>query len=217
MDAPLVLSTLIDPGEIDKEAHSMDTCTAYPLEFFEAAQRFARPKEVEKIMNTVGPRLNTEAQYEGFGFTHEASSINDGPLVSSYTRLETMEEKLKAQLSLARKIKAVDAGDVAYRVVTRHFLPDIIGNLKSFSGQELRCTACGAKYRRIPLRGRCYCGHALTLTVHEASVKKYLEVTKRIMKEFGLPQYTVQRIELIEQSIESMFEGERRLMKLSEF
>lgn len=217
MDAPLVLSTIIDPAEIDKEAHSMDACSAYPLEFYDATLRYANPKELEAVMGTVGPRLLKGSQYEGLGFTHDTASINEGPLVSAYTALETMEEKLAAQLMLARKIRAVDAGDVAYRVVTRHFLPDIMGNLKSFSGQELRCTSCGAKYRRIPLKGTCYCGHELTLTVYEASVTKYLEITKRIMHEFGLPQYTVQRIELIEKSIESMFEGRSRVQKLTEF
>ncbi|MEM3852434.1 MAG: DNA polymerase II large subunit, partial [Methanomassiliicoccales archaeon] len=122
MDAPLVLSTLIDPGEIDKEAHSMDVSPSYPLEFHLAAQRFAHPKEVLKLMDTIGPRLDSPAQYEGFGFTHDTTSINLGPSVSTYTRLETMEQKLKAQLKLGKKIRAVDAGDVAYRVITRHFL-----------------------------------------------------------------------------------------------
>ncbi len=129
-----------------------------------------------------------------------------------------MEDKLWAQLELARKIRAVDAGDVAYRVITKHFLPDMIGNLKSFSAQELRCTKCGSKYRRMPLRGKCYCGHELTLTVHEASVKKYLELTKEIVRRFDLPQYTIQRIELIESSMKSLFESDSvRTLKLTEF
>ncbi|MCL5437469.1 MAG: hypothetical protein M1417_02095 [Candidatus Thermoplasmatota archaeon] len=94
----------------------------------------------------------------------------------------------------------------------------MIGNLKSFSAQELRCTKCGAKYRRIPLKGVCYCGHELTLTVHEASVKKYLELTKEIVRRFNLPSYTVQRIELIESSMNSLFESDSvKMTKLSEF
>lgn len=170
MDAPLVLSLRIDPNEIDKEAHNIDVLNEYPSDFFEATLRFAKPKEVEKMMGTIAPRIYTSGQYEGFSFTHDTPDISEGPNESLYSRLGTMREKLWAQLKLAQKIRAVDAGDVAYRVITRHFLPDMIGNLKSFSGQELRCTKCGSKYRRIPLKGKCYCGHELTLTVHEASV-----------------------------------------------
>ena len=218
MDAPLVLSLRIDPNEIDKEAHNIDVLREYPLEFFEATVRFAKPKEVEKTMGTIGPRIYTSGQYEGFGFTHDTPDISEGPAESRYSTLETMHDKLWAQLALAQKIRAVDAGDVAYRVISRHFLPDMIGNLKSFSGQELRCTKCGSKYRRIPLKGKCYCGHELTLTVHEASVKKYLEVTKDIVRQFNLPPYTVQRIELIENAMNSLFESDGvRSTKLTEF
>ncbi|MDD1769459.1 MAG: DNA polymerase II large subunit, partial [Methanomassiliicoccales archaeon] len=132
--------------------------------------------------------------------------------------LETMQEKLEAQLVLAKKIRAVDEVDVVYRVVTRHLLPDMIGNLKSFSGQKLRCTKCNAKYRRIPLSGKCYCGNNLTLTVHESSVKKYLEITKEISERFAIDAYTRQRIELIEQSINSLFENDKvKNCKLSDF
>ncbi len=218
MDAPLVLSLIIDPNEIDKEAHNIDLLSEYPPEFYDATMHYARPKEVENIMDTVGPRVQTAAQYEGFGFTHDTKSISEGPKESTYSTLGSMQEKLWAQLRLAQKIRAVDAGDVAYRVITRHFLPDMIGNLKSFSGQVLRCTKCGSKYRRIPLRGKCYCGHELTLTVHEASVKKYLEVTKEIVRQFNLPLYTLQRIELIERSMDSLFESDGvRMVKLTEF
>ncbi len=218
MDAPLVLSLMIDPNEIDKEAHNIDLLPEYPLEFYQATERYAKPKEVEKLMDTVGPRVQTLKQYEKFRFTNDTRKIDEGPKESAYSRLGSMQEKLWAQLRLAEKIRAVDAGDVALRVITRHFLPDMIGNLKSFSGQVLRCTKCGSKYRRIPLRGSCYCGHELTLTVHEASVKKYLDVTKEIVRQFKLPLYTVQRIELIERAMDSLFESDGvRMVKLTEF
>ena len=102
----------------------------------------------------------------------------------------------------------MDAKDVVHRVITKHFLPDLIGNLKCFSGQKFRCTKCGESYRRMPLCGHCYCGNKLNLTVHEASVKKYLEVTSRIGRDYGVSEYTQQRIRLIEKSITSIF-GEK--------
>jgi DNA polymerase II large subunit len=103
------------------------------------------------------------------------------------------------------RIRAVDEGDVVHRVITKHFLPDLIGNLKSFSGQKFRCTKCGESYRRVPLSGHCYCGNKLNLTVYEASVKKYLEVTTRIGHDYGVSDYTQQRIRLIDKSIISIF------------
>jgi len=218
MDAPLVLTTRLDPNEIDKEAHNIDMTREYPLEFFLATTEYKQAKEVQDRMDMVGGRLGSVLQYEGFGFTHDTHDISAGPKDSAYKVFETMQEKLEAQLILARKIRAVDEVDVVYRVVTRHLLPDMIGNLKSFSGQKLRCTKCNAKYRRIPLLGRCYCGNNLTLTVHESSVKKYLEITKEISEKFAINSYTRQRIDLIEKSINSLFENDKvKKCKLSDF
>jgi len=209
MDAPLVLTTRIDPNEIDKEAHNLDVRWQYPLEFYEASMSFKHPKEIQEMMDLIANRIGSVLQYEGFGFTHDTRDIAEGPKESSYKILETMIDKMNAQLELAKKIRAVDETDVVYRVITRHFLPDMIGNLNSFSGQRLRCTKCNASYRRMPLRGKCYCGANLTLTVHEKSIKKYLEITKEIGKKFGLPNYTLQRIALIENSINSLFENDK--------
>ncbi len=218
MDAPLVLTTKLDPNEIDKEAHNMDVGSRYPLEFYRATQRYAHPKEVEPMMDLVSGRIGTLLQYEGLGFTHDVKDISGGPTTSAYTSLETMDDKLRAQISLGVKIRAVDAADVVHRIITRHLLPDIQGSLKSFTGQQLRCSKCGAKYRRIPLRGKCYCGNKLTLTVHEAGVSKYLERAKEIGSEFNVPAYTLQRISLLENSINSLFQSDKvKNPKLDEF
>jgi DNA polymerase II large subunit len=218
MDAPLVLTTRLDPNEVDKEAHNIDMSREYPLEFYLATLEHKHPREVQDMMDMVGGRLGSVLQYEGFGFTHDTRDIGEGPRDSAYKLFETMEEKLNAQLFLAKKIRAVDEVDVVYRVVTKHLLPDMIGNLKSFSGQKLRCTKCSASYRRIPLSGKCYCGNNLTLTVHQSSVKKYLEMTKDISERFAISPYTRQRIELIEKSINSLFENDKvKKCKLSDF
>ena len=70
---------------------------------------------------------------------------------SAYSTLNTMEEKLKMQFDTAKLINAVDADEVAAMVLTTHILPDIIGNMRSYSSQTFRCTTCGAKFRRMPL------------------------------------------------------------------
>lgn len=218
MDAPLVLTTKLNPNEIDKEAHNIDVGATYPLEFFRATQRYAHPKEVEPLIDSVGARIGTVLQYEGFGFTHGLGNISTGPMFSAYTALETMDEKLEAQIALGVRIRAVDVDDVVHRVITRHLLPDIQGSLRSFTGQQLRCSKCGAKYRRIPLLGRCHCGNKLTLTVHEAGVSKYLERAKQIGEKYHVPAYTLQRIALLENSINSLFQSDKiKDTKLEEF
>lgn len=122
---------------------------------------------------------------------------------------ESMDSKIEAQLAIATKIRAVDVDDVVHRVITKHLLPDLIGSLKKFSTQQLRCPKCNQKYRRMPLRGRCSCGNALILTVPEGSVSKYLEKAKEIADKYQVPNYTRQRIELVETSINSIFQSDR--------
>ena len=205
MDAPLVLALRLDPNEVDKEAQNIDVHWEYPLEFYRAGVEFRHPRDIQSKMDLVADRIKSLLQYEGFGFTHDTHDIAEGPDESAYKTLETMMDKMTAQLELAKRIRAVDEGDVVHRVITKHFLPDLIGNLKSFSGQKFRCTKCGESYRRVPLCGHCYCGNKLNLTVYEASVKKYLEVTSRIGRDYGVSEYTQQRIRLIEKSITSIF------------
>ncbi len=219
MDAPLVLTTRLDPNEIDKEAHNIDCLREYPLEFYNAAMEMKDPKDVEKIMDLISGRVGTYRQYEEIGFTHDTNDISEGPKHSAYTTLESMRDKMDAQLYLGKKIRAVDEKDVASRVINKHLMPDMIGNLRSFSAQTMRCTRCGSKYRRIPLSGRCTnCGHNLTLTVHEASVKKYLGVSKEMSEKYGVDNYTKERIEILEMSMDSIFNNDKiKKCKLSDF
>jgi DNA polymerase II large subunit len=219
MDAPLVLSLAVDPSEIDKEALNLDVGSFYPLEFYRATQRNAPAKEVEGVMDTVGRRLGTPAQYEGFGFTHDTSDLGGGPSESAYKTLGATSRKMDAQFNLGQKIRAVDVPDMAARVIETHFLPDITGNLKRFSKQMTRCPRCGAKYRRVPLRGCCVkCQSKLILTVHEASVKKYIEISKKLAEKYGVKEYTRQRVALMEQAVDSLFDNGRvRKSRLEDF
>ncbi|MBN2599670.1 MAG: DNA polymerase II large subunit [Candidatus Thermoplasmatota archaeon] len=219
MDLPLILTTRLDPSEVDKEAHNLDTLSRYPLEFYEATLRHEHSKNLESKMGLVASRLGTELQYEQFGFTHDTDDISAGPKESLYKTLKSMMEKMNVQLSLAAKIRAVDEADVAYKVIERHFLPDILGNLRAFSKQSVRCPLCNTTYRRIPLQGVCTkCNGKLTLTVHEMSVKKYLDISKEIAEKYNLPLYARQRITLVEKSIDSMFVSDKvKNTKLTDF
>jgi len=219
MDLPLIITTRIDPTEVDKEAHNIDTLARYPLEFYEATLRHENSKELESIMGLVASRLGTELQYEHFDFTHDTLNISAGPKMSNYKTLKTMMEKMNAQLNLAAKIRAVDESDVAYKVIERHFLPDILGNMRAFSKQSVRCPTCNITYRRPPLQGVCTkCKGKLTLTVHEKSVKKYLEISKEIAQRYNISPYARQRIKLVEKSIDSLFMSDKaKTTKLTDF
>ncbi|MCD2203024.1 DNA polymerase II large subunit [Halobacterium sp. KA-6] len=210
MDAPLVMSSRIDPSEIDDEAHNMDVVSQYPREFYEATREMADPGEVEDLVEIAEESLGTDTEYAGFEHTHDTSDIHLGPSLSAYKTLGSMMDKMDAQLELARKLRAVDETDVAERVIEYHFLPDLIGNLRAFSRQETRCLDCGEKYRRMPLTGDCReCGGRVNLTVHEGSVNKYMDTAITVAEEYDCREYTKQRLEVLEASLESIFENDK--------
>jgi DNA polymerase II large subunit len=211
MDAPLVLSTRLDPSEIDKEAHNIDVLNRYPVEFFDAAVRQESPKEVDDIMDKVAARISFPAQYEGFGFTHDTKDISEGITTTAYKTLGSMDAKINGQLNLATKIRAVNDSFVAAKVIESHFMPDMMGNMNAFSRQKMKCSACGMSFRRPPIKGACLsCGSKkLHLTVHRGMVEKYIKTSKKIAERYDLPEYTVQRIELIEKAMESLFNNDK--------
>lgn len=219
MDAPLVLTAIIDPREVDHEVHNMDIVGSYPLEFYEATLDFKNPKDLTELIEVVGDRLPTERRHYGLKFTHDTQDIAAGVKQSTYKSLTKMSDKVHAQMSLAEKIIAVDEHNVAERVINTHFLPDIIGNLRAFSRQEFRCVNCDQKYRKIPLQGKCVkCNGKLTLSVHGGSIKKYLDLSRELVETYDIKEYTTQRLKLIDLEIQSLFESDtRRQIKISEF
>jgi DNA polymerase II large subunit len=149
MDAPLVLTVRLDPHEIDDESYTVDQVATYSLEFYHKTLDSVDPKDVEDIIDNVGHRLGSPAQYAGFRFSHPTSSIDAGPSCTAYKTLDSMEKKVIAQLNLAKKIRAVDAKDVAERVFSHHLLRDIVGCLRRFGRQKVRCTTCNRKSGNI--------------------------------------------------------------------
>lgn len=209
MDAPLVLSSRIDPEEIDDESHNIDTMPRLPLEMYQASLEFKKPSDIVDIIDNVNKRLGTDDQYHGLIYSHDTSSIHSGPKQSMYKLLPTMKEKVDEQIKLAEKIRAVDQKGVVEGVLNSHFLPDMAGNIRAFARQKVRCTKCNKKYRRIPLSGECTCGGNLILSISKGSVVKYLEISKDLSKKYPINNYLIQRIELLEFSIISLFESDK--------
>lgn len=210
MDAPLVLSIRIDPEEIDDESHNIDCVKRIPLEVYRKTEEGGvKPSDVNELMDNVESRLGTPAQYKGLMYSHPTSSIHDGPKVCLYKTLQSMPEKVEHQIGLAEMLRCVDQKGVVEGVLNSHFLPDMAGNIRAFSRQKVRCTKCGAKYRRIPLSGECTCGNDLILSISKGSVLKYLEISKDLSHRYPISPYVVERIEIIETAITSLFESDK--------
>lgn len=205
MDAPLVVTTVIDPSEVDDECHNMETVEYLPLEFYALGNDYRDAKEALKYVGTIKDRLGKVEQYTTFNYPIETVSIEGGPLTTAYDKIKSMMDKVEKQLQLADRIRAVDSKDVAERLLKHHFIPDLMGNLRAFSTQTVRCTKCGTKYRRVPLRGVCTrCKGKLILTVHEGNVNKYLEAAFKLSKQYQLGTFVQQQISLIEKGLRTL-------------
>ncbi len=213
MDAPVVLTVALEPKEVDDECHEMDIVSSYPLELYRMAEKITSPYQVK--IRTVSSCLDSEKRYTDFFYTHTTSVFDNGPKQSTYTKLHTMIDKMHALEELQGKISAVDAKDALERVISSHFMPDIVGNARGFARQVFRCTTCQTKYRRPPLSGVCEsCGNStIILTIAQGSIRKYLEVAKDLVQRNNLSSYLHQRLQLIEDEINHMFKPEIKAQK----
>ncbi|MEW6035413.1 MAG: DNA polymerase II large subunit [Candidatus Micrarchaeota archaeon] len=216
MDAPLVLSIEINPKEVDDEAHCIEIVSRYPLEFYEAAERFAPPGEVK--LKTVKDVLGTDEQYE-LPITHPGGTLDVGNIRTAYVELQSIPDKIDIQFRLQGRLRPVDRRDAAERLILSHFIPDLYGNLRSFSRQTFRCVSCNTIFRRVPLAGKCArCGGNLLLTINKGGIEKYLEISRDICDRYDLPSYLKQRLVLVEREIKSIFEDDKvKQMGLSDF
>jgi DNA polymerase II large subunit len=206
MDAPLILTVNVNPGEVDDEVHEMEVVEKYGLDFYQRAERKEYPGEAK--IELVRNRIGTGKEFSEIWFTHLSGpdSVTYAPKRSMYTRLNTMSEKIEAQFKLTDMLECVDRSDSAKKLILSHFIPDLIGNMHSFSRQEFRCVACNAKYRRVPLVGKCTkCEGKLVLTISKSSIEKYLNVAISLSDRYSLEPYIRQRLALIKEEIENVF------------
>ncbi len=215
MDKPLVLTTRLEATEVDHEAHHVDVGARYPLAVYRASLEERDPKEVEAGVDSVGHRLGTPHALSEYGFTHDTARIAGGPVRSAYRDGRSMADLVERSVVLATQIRAVDVADAVGLVLNAHFLPDVMGNLKGYATQKFRCQRCGTAYRRPPLAGRCSarraggapCDGELLSTVYEASVRKYLPLAQRLGTIEGIAPYVRQRIQVLADSIATLFPG----------
>jgi DNA polymerase II large subunit len=122
-----------------------------------------------------------------------------------------MEEKLDMQISTAKLINAVDPDEVVSMVLMTHILPDIMGNMRSYSSQSFRCSKCGEKYRRIPLMGKCIeCENELLQTVTRGSVEKYIGIASDLCNKFKVNDYLRSRVESLTMELKLVFKEQNK-------
>lgn len=211
MDAPLLIQPVVLPHEVQRQAHNVDIASTYPLEFYEATWKQAKAGDAAGMIETVKNRIGEENQFFGYNFTHFTDSLTTKQQRSAYSTLNTMEEKLKMQFDTAKLIGAVDADEVAAMVLTTHILPDIMGNMRSYSSQTFRCTSCGAKFRRMPLVGRCTsCDGELIQTVTRGAVEKYLGIATGMCAEYKINDYLRSRVASLAMELKLVFKEEKK-------
>jgi DNA polymerase II large subunit len=241
MDAPLILTTTIIPTEIDKEALNVDTMSKYPVSFYEGTMKRPIAKEATKSLGveTVETRLEQGLNaFEGFGYTHETTDACQSPKNNPYNTLESMKEKTLMQFELGTVLRAVDNEIQAGKLINRHLIRDMRGNLRAYGQQKTRCTKCGASYRRVPIAGKCItvikkdaenpltgeiedliCNHKLILTVHQGSVEKYDGLIEYIIDKYGCDDYTDNLYRLVSSWVADTFSSdeENTQMTFSDF
>ena len=227
MDAPLILTTKLNPSEIDKEALNVDINWVYPVEFYELSQKTPNPKEVLKVgINTVEGVLGTDNESRGFGYTHGTNDCAEGPKNNPYNTLESMRQKTMAQFALGTTLHSVNNKEQSSKLIDRHLIRDMRGNLRAFGQQKVRCTKCGESYRRPPINGECrtiidkkvdpftnnevevLCPGNLILTVTQGSIKKYDGLMGELVEKYGCDDYTEQMYGLVSKWVRETFRTE---------
>jgi DNA polymerase II large subunit len=66
-----------------------------------------------------------------------------------------MRDKVDAQFKLGELLHGVDNEDQSSRLLDRHLLRDMRGNIRAFGQQKVRCVKCNHSYRRTPLTKSC--------------------------------------------------------------
>lgn len=227
MDAPLILTTKIVPSEIDKEALNVEIVDHYPIEFYDLTHQDTPPDPREALkagIITVEGVLGTPKQYEGQMFTHDTTDCSEGPPNNPYNTLDSMRQKTMAQFALGECLESVDNKDQSSRLIQRHLIRDMRGNLRAFGQQKVRCPKCGTSYRRPPLSGNCMnileskenpfsgemedilCDGRLILTVTHGSVAKYDGLMEELVSRYGADDYTEGLYQQVSKWVKETFE-----------
>ncbi len=218
MDAPLLIQPIVLPHEVQRQAHNVDIAEKYPFEFYESTWKGVKASDVSDLIEILKNRIGNDKQFYDYGFTHLSNILISDINRSAYSTLNTMAEKLEMQISTANLINSVDTDEVISMVLTTHIIPDIMGNMRSYSSQSFRCNKCGEKYRRIPLFGKCLtCGNTLLQTVTRGSVEKYVKLAESMCTDFRVTNYLKSRVESLIVELNFIFQSKEEQPTLLDY
>lgn len=217
MDTPLLLQPYIIPSEVEDQSLSIDSCSRYPREFYEKASKGAWSRDITSIP-LIKNYLSKKEEYPIIDYNYDTGVMFLSKDRNSLATAPSFIEKIERQFRYELIIKAVRINDAIVAILSTHLLPDILGNLKAFGSQKVRCKRCGEKYRRVPLKGVCLkCGGELQLSVTKKSVGKFLELAEKLAANEGVPAYVRTRVELAREDFESLFGKEQKQILLTDF
>jgi DNA polymerase II large subunit len=218
MDAPLLIQPIVLPHEVQRQAHNVDIDKQYPLEFYRYTWQGVKASDISNLIEILKNRIGEDKQFYDYGYTHHSNVLISNINRSAYSTLNTMKEKLQMQISTANLINSVDTDEVMSMVLTTHIIPDIMGNMRSYSSQSFRCNRCGEKYRRIPLLGKCVgCENTLLQTVTRGSVEKYIVLAEDLCNNFKVTGYLKSRIESLIVELNYIFKSKEIQPTLLDF
>ena len=216
MDTPLVLTTHLILEQIDDEVFGVDIVKNYDLDFYRKAKNYTESYEIKskKIVDKIKEE-DLDKKYFDYHFTHNTNDLNDTILYSSYKSVPDMSQKMNLQLSIGKKIRAVDENEVGNLIIDKHFLKDIKGNLRKFGMQKFRCAFCSETFRRPPLNSICpKCKNSnIIFTISEGSIKKYLDPSFNIIENYNINPYLIETLELTKLRIIGVFGEEKKNQK----
>ena len=217
MDTPLLVQPYIIPSEVENQSLSIDSSQRYPRDFYEKTSKGVSARDISSIA-LVKNYLSKKEEYLNITHNYDTSIMFLSKDRNSLATAPSFVEKIERHFHYELIIKAVSINDAIVAILSTHLLPDILGNLKAFGSQKVRCKKCGEKYRRVPLKGVCLkCGGDLQLSVTKRSVGKFLELAENLAAHEGVPTYVRTRVELAKEDFESLFGKEQKQVQLTDF
>jgi len=207
MDSPLVVFPSVNPAEVDDQVFNMENCKRYPLDLYALSCRHSPPGEVRRTIRFVGDDVKDGCGLRLLESNSPTNQMDGGLAESTYRLLDSMAERLRRQMALTDKLVGVVPVKVAERILDSHLLRDLSGNLRTFYTQGARCKRCGARFRRVPLSGRCtVCRGELSMLVHNKSVGKYMDLVLWLLARYESDDYFRQHASLLKLEVEALKE-----------
>jgi len=191
MNLPVFITSVIEPREIDQEAHNIDIMNNYPSILY---LQNRTPLFIDNTFTTFKDNLNL---IEPIYFTHDTSTIDMPTADNKYITIEKMTDKIIDQLNVGSMIRGYNLNTIVEKIIQSHFLPDLIGNMRTFLNQNFKCKICKTSYSAPRLSGKCSCGGTLSLTLYPKSVQKYRDIVLQLAENYTLSEYLNDRLKLL--------------------